>query len=227
MSRLLQLFVVALLLSGKCMAHDGEHDDVVDQSLMMQEGDSMELHDDGVDATDMVDGPRHLRAKCKLTVAQTEGPYFTANSPSKSVFTNDKTKLDTYQVIEVSGKVLDKKCKPVANSLVDFWHADPEGVYDNVGYIFRGHQFTDAEGNYKLVTYFPGEYPGRTEHIHVKIHVPSDANPAASAILTSQLYFPKQKSNKSDGIFSSKLVVKEAQPVDNVRKMSYNFVINA
>ena len=32
-----------------------------------------------------------------------------------------------------------------------------------------GHQFTDADGRYRLETVVPGLYPGRTRHIHVKV----------------------------------------------------------
>ena len=84
----------------------------------------------------------------------------------------------------VTGYVLDQDCKPVAGALLDFWQADGEGVYDNEGYRLRGRQYTDAEGRYRLETVIPGEYPGRTEHIHVKAQAPG------GRVLTTQLYFP-------------------------------------
>ena len=62
--------------------------------------------------------------------------------------------------------------KPVPNALIDFWQADARGAYDNSGYRFRGHQFTNAKGQYTLFTLVPGLYPGRTKHIHVKVQAP-------------------------------------------------------
>ena len=43
----------------------------------------------------------------------------------------------------LSGFVLTPDCTPVARALIDFWHCDDAGVYDNAGYRFRGHQFTN------------------------------------------------------------------------------------
>ena len=86
--------------------------------------------------------------------------------------------------------------KPVANALIDFWQADARGAYDNSGYRFRGHQLTDAKGQYTLFTVVPGLYPGRTKHIHVKVQAPR------KPVLTTQLFFPGVAGNRSDGIFT-------------------------
>ena len=86
----------------------------------------------------------------------------------------------------VTGYVYSTDCQPVANALLDFWHCDDAGVYDNTGYTLRGHQFTDAEGRYELTTIVPGLYTGRTRHIHVKAQEPDQP------VLTSQLYFPDE-----------------------------------
>ena len=47
--------------------------------------------------------------------------------------------------------------------------ASAAGVYDNRGYRFRGHQFTDANGRYALTTVVPGPIPASRRHIHVKV----------------------------------------------------------
>lgn len=132
------------------------------------------------------------------TEAQTEGPYFTPNSPERTSLLEEGmpgTKL------VVTGYVYSTDCAPVEGALVDFWHCDDAGVYDNVGYTLRGHQFTDADGRYELTTIVPGVYPGRTRHIHVKAQKPE------SDVLTSQLYFPDEPGNASDGIFDPSLVM--------------------
>ena len=89
----------------------------------------------------------------------------------------------------------------MAGALLDFWHADDGGEYDNVGYRLRGHQFTDEDGRYQLTTIVPGIYTGRTRHIHVKVQAPD--NP----VLTTQLYFPDEPDNARDGIFDPALVI--------------------
>ena len=91
----------------------------------------------------------------------------------------------------LTGYVLTADCKPVAHALLDFWQADSGGNYDNSGYTLRGHQYSDATGRYQLVTVVPGLYPGRTEHIHVKVQAPN------GPLLTTQLFFPGVQSNDS------------------------------
>jgi protocatechuate 3,4-dioxygenase beta subunit len=92
----------------------------------------------------------------------------------------------------------------VPHALLDFWHADESGDYDNQGFRYRGHQFTDAEGRYRLETIVPAEYPGRARHIHVKVQRPG------GRILTTQLYFPNNPTNERDGIFQPELVMRMA-----------------
>jgi len=133
-----------------------------------------------------------------LTPAQTEGPYYTANTPERNSLL-EPGMPGTHLI--VAGYVLTKDCRPIANAWLDFWQADAAGAYDNQGYTLRGHQFSDAQGRYFLETVRPGEYPGRTVHIHVKVQ------PPGGAILTSQLYFPDVASNNSDGIFDPAALV--------------------
>src|SRR5262249_19181339 len=98
-----------------------------------------------------------------LTPAETEGPYFKPSSPQRTSFL--ESGLQGTQLI-VTGTILTRSCRPVANALLDFWQADAEGRYDNSGFRLRGHQFSDSQGVYRLVTIVPGLYPGRTRHIH-------------------------------------------------------------
>ncbi|MBP8001489.1 MAG: intradiol ring-cleavage dioxygenase [Chloroflexi bacterium] len=149
------------------------------------------------------------------TIAQTEGPYYTPNTPERTSFWEEGT-IGTRLV--VSGRVLMTDCVPVAAALLDFWHADDGGEYDNVGYKFRGHQFTDANGNYTLETIMPGLYPGRTRHIHVKVQGPN------MPVLTTQLYFPGEPQNASDGIFHPDLVMTLQDSADG-KTGAFDFVL--
>lgn len=131
-----------------------------------------------------------------LTIAQTEGPYYTPNTPERTSLLEPGI---TGTRLLVTGTVLSTGCTPIARALVDFWHCDDAGVYDNVGYKLRGHQFTDDAGRYSLETIVPGVYPGRTRHIHVKVQAPNQP------VLTTQLYFPGEPANTRDGIYNPAL----------------------
>src|SRR5262249_41760119 len=108
--------------------------------------------------------------------------------------------------IIVTGYVLTPDCKPILQAWLDFWQADGKGAYDNKGYKLRGHQFTDEAGRFYLETVFPGEYPGRTVHIHVKVR--AGDNP----ILTTQIFFPGVAGNQRDSIYNGALVVAVFDP---------------
>ncbi|MCI0529457.1 MAG: hypothetical protein L0Y56_18615 [Nitrospira sp.] len=151
-----------------------------------------------------------------VTPSNAEGPFYTPNSPERTSLLESGiagTKLI------VAGYVLSTDCKPIARALVDFWHADGKGDYDNVGYKLRGHQFTDKEGRYYLETIVPGQYPGRTRHIHVKVQAPN------KPILTTQLYFPGERLNDRDFIFRPELLMK-VQDTDNGKAATFNFVLD-
>ena len=136
------------------------------------------------------------------TVAQTEGPYFKPSSPERTELFEEGM---AGQPIELVGFVLSRACKPLAGALLDFWQADDKGRYDNSGFRLRGHQFSDAEGRYRLRSIVPGIYPGRTRHIHVKVQ------PRDGRVLTTQLYFPGESKNRSDSLFRKDLQIRTAK----------------
>jgi protocatechuate 3,4-dioxygenase beta subunit len=150
-----------------------------------------------------------------ITPAQTEGPYYTPNTPERASLL-DPGMAGTKLV--VAGQVLSTDCQPVARALLDFWQADDAGQYDNAGYTLRGHQFADDQGRYQLETIVPGLYPGRTRHIHVKVQAPNQP------VLTSQLYFPDEPSNSNDGIFQPELVM-DVQDAAEGKAGRFNFVL--
>jgi protocatechuate 3,4-dioxygenase beta subunit len=127
----------------------------------------------------------------RATSAQTEGPFFKPKSPLRSDL---RSELKGSPVV-VTGLVLTRTCQPIPNALVDLWHADAEGEYDNRGFRGRGHLFTDAEGRYRFITIKPARYTGRTMHYHVKVQA------ANGPILTTQLYFPGEPGNRRDPLY--------------------------
>ncbi len=147
-----------------------------------------------------------------ITPRQTEGPFFTPKSPLRASFLEggEKTRF------ALAGRVVSPDCKPLANALVDLWHSDEQGEYDNRGYRYRGHQFTDAEGRYRFETIIPALYPGRTRHFHVKVQ------PRGGRLLTTQLYWPDEPANRRDGIYRPELEMKTSKDGG-----AFDFVVQA
>lgn len=150
------------------------------------------------------------------TPTAAEGPFFTPDSPRRRIIVPagaPGTRLT------LTGRVLTTAGRPAPRALVDFWQADARGVYDNDAYRFRGHQLTDARGRYRLLTVVPGLYPGRTRHIHVKVHAPR------RRVLTTQLFFPSVAANRSDGIFDPDLLVRGWRREGARRLARFDFVL--
>jgi len=150
------------------------------------------------------------------TPRQTEGPFFTPNSPERASLVEAGMAGER---ISLAGFVLDRRCRPVPGALLDLWHCDATGQYDNQGYRLRGHQFSDADGRFAFETIVPGRYPGRTRHYHIKVQAPG------RNILTTQLYFPGEPGNERDRIFDGALLLDIKQ--DAAMKLGrYDFVLD-
>ncbi|HEX6413765.1 MAG TPA: intradiol ring-cleavage dioxygenase [Burkholderiales bacterium] len=149
-----------------------------------------------------------------VTPRQTEGPFYTPNTPKRISLVEPGSNAPRLVVL---GTVLSADCKPVPNALLDFWHSDERGEYDNRGFRYRGHQFADAQGRYRLETIVPAEYPGRTRHIHVKVQAPG------GRILTTQLYFAGDPGNRRDGLYRPELEMKKGKGEET----SFDFVVPA
>jgi protocatechuate 3,4-dioxygenase beta subunit len=151
------------------------------------------------------------------TASETEGPFFTPKSPERTSLLEPG--MPGTRIV-LTGRVLSPGCQPLAGALLDFWHADDSGEYDNQGYRCRGHQFSDADGRYRLETVVPGLYPGRTRHFHVKVQ------PKGGRVLTTQLYFPGEARNKRDFLFRPDLLM----AIDTAAKgqnAGFNFILRS
>jgi protocatechuate 3,4-dioxygenase beta subunit len=151
-----------------------------------------------------------------VTPSETTGPFYKPNSPQRTSL-REPDIPGTPMVVR--GVVLSATCTPIAHALLDFWHADDQGKYDNTGYRLRGHQFTDDAGRYTLETIMPGLYPGRTRHFHVRVQALNQP------ILTTQLYFPGEPDNRRDWIFKPALLMK-VQGTDAGKVAAFNFVLD-
>ncbi len=154
---------------------------------------------------------------CTLTPEAMEGPYYLPRSLRRS----DIREGRGGELLRLVLTVVDATtCAPINGAKVEIWHADRQGNYSGFGAtagedtFLRGFQKADATGRVTFTTTYPGWYPGRTAHIHVKVHV------GGSVVHTGQLYFPQrfndrvyaqpryrhlgdQVTNHQDGIFNS------------------------
>jgi protocatechuate 3,4-dioxygenase beta subunit len=117
----------------------------------------------------------------------TEGPYYIEGEQIRRNITEGKAGVP----LTLRLRVVDAStCKPIKGAAVDIWHADAGGVYSGFGggarsrTFLRGIQRTDANGVAVFRTIYPGWYPGRAVHIHLKVHV------GGSVVHTGQLFFP-------------------------------------
>ena len=124
---------------------------------------------------------------CVLSPEQTEGPYYKPGDTVRRNVTEGKPGVPLALVLTV---VDVSTCKSIKGAAVDIWHCDAGGVYSGTsaqgteGQTFlRGIQTTDAKGVATFKTIYPGWYPGRTVHIHVRVSL------GGNIIHTGQLYF--------------------------------------
>jgi protocatechuate 3,4-dioxygenase beta subunit len=101
-------------------------------------------------------------------------------------------------------------CTPVASAVVDLWQCDALGVYSGFtaadpgsggrpggvdeygdaqarrtdpGTALRGTQVTGPDGVVQFATVYPGWYPTRSPHLHLKVHR------EGTTVLTTQVFF--------------------------------------
>ncbi len=152
------------------------------------------------------------------TPGNPQGPYYKAGAPFRNQLFDDDEPGDW---LYVSGRVVTTTGKPIPRGLLDVWQCDDGGVYDNTSpeYRGRGRLFTDKQGNYWFRTIWPGHYPGRTAHIHVKV-----SHPRGFQALTTQLYFKGDPLNDNDGSYLPEL---EMDPVliDGTYYGTFQFVL--
>lgn len=130
----------------------------------------------------------------EATPALTEGPYYKTGDFVRSDITEGQSGMP----MALTLTVVDTNCTPLANATVDIWHANAQGQYSGVTdpkegcadcadkTFLRGTQTTNAAGQVTFQTIFPGWYPGRTVHIHVKVWT------NGREVLTSQLFVTQQ-----------------------------------
>jgi protocatechuate 3,4-dioxygenase beta subunit len=124
---------------------------------------------------------------CLLTPETTPGPYWVEEALTRRNVTEGKPGLP----VVIRFTVLNARtCKPIRKADVEIWHCDAVGNYSAVDgattRFLRGHQRSNAAGKAEFVTIFPGWYPGRTPHIHMKVSV------GGNEVHTGQVFFDEK-----------------------------------
>lgn len=101
------------------------------------------------------------QSACAPTRPDALGPFYEPNAPERSA---------TGRGLVVSGVVRSTRgCAPLAAAAIEWWSANARGDYDGE---HRASQRADGSGRYRYETTFPGRYPGRPPHLHVRVTAP-------------------------------------------------------
>jgi len=147
-------------------------------------------------------------AVCEPSPEDIEGPFYRPEIP---VGGNLDVHGDPGVPLRIEGTVMGEDCAPIANAVVEIWHATPvapggepgdnDATYDaSAAYRYYGQVATDGRGRYAFDTLRPGWYLNgpqyRPAHVHVKVWV------RGAERLTSQLYFEGDPFNAGDAWFN-------------------------
>ena len=202
---------------------------------------------------------RKSAADCTATVSETQGPYWLDELLNRSDVRSDPATgvLQTGIPLRLAINVSETQagvCSPVQGAWVDIWHCNAAGAYSDepagMGNPntsgqkwLRGYQVTDAHGNVRFLTVYPGWYMGRTVHIHFRIRKFSGTTTTFN--FTSQIYFTDAMSNAifartpysshtnrnpanntADGLYNASLLARAADYTTHA-VASFNAVIDA
>lgn len=182
-------------------------------------------------------------AVMELTPAQSEGPFYPRPSQRHYDQDNDLVKLENEakeaggEILHLSGIVysLDGQIQPGA--VVEIWQCDANGRYLHPGdrsnsreqdewFQGFGANKTNIDGEYRFRTIRPVPYPGRTPHIHVKVHLPGQPN-----ALTTQMYVAGEPQNGRDGLYrrlnaeQQRAVTVDLQPEEGAYRARFDIVV--
>lgn len=175
------------------------------------------------------------------TPRQTTGPFYPDVLPSES--DADLVRIGSGapalgEEIEVAGRLLGSDGRPIAGGFVELWQANANGRYSHsrdtsnvpLDPNFQGYGIvrTDEQGRYRFRTIKPGEYPGRTRHLHFRVGGPGFEP------LPTQMYFAGDGGNVRDFLWSriADPLAREAvtvpfalDPAVNISKGTFDIVV--
>ena len=140
--------------------------------------------------------------KLRVVPEMVEGPFYSTGGR----YRNDLREDQPGQQLELTITIVDaNNSEPLAGVGIDLWHCnatghysgydvDPDALPENISNgqkatnddtFLRGRSTTNAQGQVKFLTIYPGWYTLRTPHIHLKILEGENCN------TTTQLYLPE------------------------------------
>jgi protocatechuate 3,4-dioxygenase beta subunit len=142
------------------------------------------------------------------------GPFYRPGAPFKTDLVQAGTKGE---ILHFSGTIYDKNGKALKDALVEIWHCNEDGVYDNTSdnYVYRAAAKTSVNGKYQFKTIMPVPYAAgqtltRPAHIHMRI----SANGVQD--LVTQIYF------KGDKYIAGDISAKDPSALNRILDMSKN-----
>ena len=127
--------------------------------------------------------------KFRPTPSNTLGPFYKEGAPARERLIEPG---EAGVPLLVAGRVFDTEGEPLPGAVIEVFHSDDDGNYDNEGFRHRARVPVRAPGDYWYETIMPGQYGGRAQHVHYVITAPGHTQ------LTTQLYFetdPKFEGN--------------------------------
>jgi catechol 1,2-dioxygenase len=167
---------------------------------------------------DAIDAAAHRETGTPRTI---EGPLYVANAPLVEGHARMDDGLDAGEVMWLHGQVCDTQGRPVANAIVDIWHANTLGNYSffdqsQSEYNLRRRIRTGADGRYSVRSIMPsgygcppdgptqkllnqlGRHGNRPAHIHFFVSAPGHKH------LTSQINLNGDKYLWDDFAFATR-----------------------
>ena len=174
------------------------------------------------------------------TPTMTEGPFHPGPKDLLLDQDNDLTTITgksgvaTGELIDLTGRVVDERDRPMKNALVEIWQCNGNGRYHHTGDDSRapldpffqgyGKTVTDREGRYRFRTIKPVAYSGRTPHIHFKVKSREFGE------MTSQMFVPGDPGNARDFVLRNirneadrmrlMMSLKPAAPISGVKLLA-------
>ena len=161
-------------------------------------------------------------AVCVVTPNETIGPYPSLIDLFRSDIRESKsgTRLDLAITVVNTAT----SCAPLTGVNVEIWQCDASGNYSQYGSersqtYLRGIQTTDANGQVRFTTVYPGWYQGRATHIHVEV------TRNGQSLKVTQIAFPDAINNEvyGSGVYASR----GSNPTTNTRDMIFADSINS
>jgi len=147
-------------------------------------------------------------AVCTVIPEIGDGPFYLDLDLVRRDITEGQEGLPFRMLVRVVDTT--EECAPIEGVAVEVWQANAEGWYS--GYVgvldpptaapptheeptddltfLRGTQLTDADGVVAFDSIYPSWYLGRTNHVHVKVHL------SGGRVATTQLFFDQAVSDE-------------------------------